>query len=103
VADFIGNSNLMEATVVSVGPEATVVRTERGMMLHAPPHARNPGDHVVAMIRPELVRLAEPKNSRADNVLQVRIVAATYLGQDLHLRVRCGEELLTMVAQGTAL
>jgi spermidine/putrescine ABC transporter ATP-binding subunit len=100
VADFIGNSNLLDAVVVGVEADATLIRTDRGMTLRAAPAARKPGDRVVAMIRPEHVRLtsaAEP----GENTMTVRIAQATYLGQDLHLRVISGEQTLLAVAQGS--
>jgi ABC-type Fe3+/spermidine/putrescine transport system ATPase subunit len=100
VADFIGNSNLLDAVVVGVDADATLIRTDRGMTLRAAPAAKSPGDRVVAMIRPEHVRLtsaAEP----GENTMTVRIVQATYLGQDLHLRLISGEQTLLAVAQGS--
>ena len=102
VADFIGNSNLFDAEVVSVGPDTVVVRTDLGLMLRAAPASRNAGDRVVAMIRPEHVRLMAAGQPKLENILAVRVAQATYLGQDLHLRVVSGEQSLTVVAQGSA-
>ena len=102
VADFIGNSNLLDAVVSSVSAEAIVIRTDRGLTLRAAPALRNPGDRVVAMIRPEHVRLAAAGAPGPENALKVRVAEATYLGQDLHLRLVSGEQVLTAVAQGSA-
>jgi spermidine/putrescine ABC transporter ATP-binding subunit len=102
VADFIGNSNLLEAVVLSVSPDATVIRTDQGLTLRAGPASRNPGDRVVAMIRPEHVRLAPAGGPNVENAMTVRVAQATYLGQDLHLRVTSGQQDLTVVAQGSA-
>jgi spermidine/putrescine ABC transporter ATP-binding subunit len=101
VADFIGNSNLLNAIVVSADAAGTTIRTEKGLMLLAAPASRQPGERVVAMIRPEHVRLSPAPS--AENTMTVRIVQATYLGQDWHLRVVNGEQSLTAVAQGSAL
>jgi spermidine/putrescine ABC transporter ATP-binding subunit len=103
VADFIGNSNLLDAVVVNVAPDATVVRTDRGLTLRAAPAARNVGDRVVVMIRPEHVRLIPGGASAGENAMTARVAQATYLGQDLHLRVVIGEQGVTAVVQGSAL
>jgi spermidine/putrescine ABC transporter ATP-binding subunit len=103
VADFIGNSNLLDAVVLTVAPDATTIRTDRGLTLRAAPAARNVGDRVVVMIRPEHVRLASSRGSSGENTMRVRVREATYLGQDLHLRVISGEQSLTVMTQGSAL
>src|SRR5262249_45117576 len=103
VADFIGNSNLLDAIVVGPQDGATIIRTELGLTLRATAAAQNAGERVVAMIRPEHVRLGSADGPAGENALSARIVEATYLGQDLHLRLRaeCGQTL-TAVAQGSA-
>jgi spermidine/putrescine ABC transporter ATP-binding subunit len=101
VADFIGNSNLLDAVVVSIDAAGTTIRTDQGLTLRAAPPSRQPGERVVAMVRPEHVRLSPEPAS--ENVMTARIEQATYLGQDLHLRVMSGEQSLTVVAQGSIL
>jgi spermidine/putrescine ABC transporter ATP-binding subunit len=102
VADFIGNSNLIVATVVAVEGDATLIRSERGLALRAAGTRAKVGDRVVAMIRPEHVRLM-PASDRADqNGFPARIVEAVYLGQDLHLRLQVAGEPLVAVTQGSA-
>src|SRR5882724_4744854 len=44
VADFIGNSNLLDAGVIEVGADATVVRTDLGLTLRVAAASRNIGD-----------------------------------------------------------
>ena len=101
VADFIGNSNLLDAVVVGVDADLIVIRTDQGLTLRAARAARNPGDRVVAMIRPEHVRLTATAEPAGENVMTVRVAQATYLGQDLHLRVVSGQQSLMAVAQGS--
>ena len=103
VADFIGNSNLLDAAVIAVGSDAITVRTDRGLMLRAASTAHGIGDRVVVMIRPEQVRLAPSRDPVGENAMRVRVKETTYLGQDLHLRVVNGEQALTVMAQGSAL
>jgi spermidine/putrescine ABC transporter ATP-binding subunit len=102
VADFIGNSNLLDAVVVSLDAGAIVIRTDQGLTLRAAPASRNPGDRVVAMIRPEHVRLTAAVDPKAENALAARVAQATYLGQDLHLRLVSGQQSLTAVVQGSS-
>jgi spermidine/putrescine ABC transporter ATP-binding subunit len=102
VADFIGNSNLLDAVVTGVAADATVIRTDQGLTLRAAPASRNFGDRVVAMIRPEHILLAPASEPVGENAMTVRVAQATYLGQDLHLRVVSGEQGLTAVVQGSA-
>jgi spermidine/putrescine ABC transporter ATP-binding subunit len=101
VADFIGNSNLLDAIVVARDRDAIMVRTERGLTLRATGVQARPDDRVIAMIRPEHVRVTT--DGAGDNAHAAKIVEATYLGQDLHLRLQvAGGESLTAVAQGSA-
>jgi spermidine/putrescine ABC transporter ATP-binding subunit len=103
VADFIGSSNLLDAVVVSVDGDAARIRTYLGLTLHAATNSQSPGDRVVAMIRPEHVRLRSVDEPTGKNAITARIVEATYLGQDcqLHLSIDGGQSL-TAVAQGSA-
>jgi spermidine/putrescine ABC transporter ATP-binding subunit len=100
VADFIGNSNLLDAAVTSVAADATVIRTDQGLTLRAAPAARKPGDRVVAMIRPELIRLTSAGEPVGENPMKARVAQATYLGQDVHLRIVSGEQNLIAITQG---
>jgi putative spermidine/putrescine transport system ATP-binding protein len=101
VADFIGNSNLLDAVVVEVAADATVIRTDQGLTLRAAAASRSTGDRVVAMIRPEHVRLTEAGELAGENKITVRIAQATYLGQDAHLHVVNGQQGLTVVTKGS--
>jgi ABC-type Fe3+/spermidine/putrescine transport system ATPase subunit len=103
VADFIGNSNLLAATVLSVESDATVVRTAEGLTLRAAPALEPAGAEVVAMIRPEHLRLVSPGDAAPQNRISARIEEAVYLGQDLHLRLRAeGGQALSAVTRGNA-
>jgi len=103
VADFIGGSNLIDAVVVGAEAGATVIRTKGGLILRAAHKACSVGDRVVAMIRPERVRLLADGEAVPDNRLNARIKALTYLGQDFHLSIDVlPEEELTVVTRGGA-
>jgi putative spermidine/putrescine transport system ATP-binding protein len=103
VADFIGSSNLLDAVVVSVDDGATIIRTDLGLTLRGAHSSHTPGNRVVAMIRPEHVRLRSADEPAGENALAARIVEATYLGQDFQLQLSIdGGQPLIAVAQGSA-
>ena len=89
VAEFIGSSNLLAATIVERrGGEATVV-TERGLRLRCAVEGQASGEgaEVAVLIRPERVQIkaAENGGTPEDNCFPARIVTVTYLGEDLRL------------------
>jgi spermidine/putrescine ABC transporter ATP-binding subunit len=103
VADFIGSSNLLDATVIGKDGEATLIRTDRGLTLHAAPTQQAVGTRVVAMLRPERIRLAAQGGATGDNRMSARIREATYLGQDHHLSLSLAEGgELTAITQESA-
>jgi spermidine/putrescine ABC transporter ATP-binding subunit len=102
VADFIGSSNLLEATVVGSDGAATIINAG-GLMLRTGVVTHASGTRILAMVRPERIRVAATQQAAGDNTLPARISEATYLGQDLHLRLRVdGGQELSAVAQGNA-
>ncbi len=106
VADFIGSSNIIEATVRSKGAESAVVSAPSGLELVVPPTAAEIGARCLVMVRPERVRLlgdaeggdGEGRDGEASalNRIAAEIDDLTYLGEDIQLRVTAssGERLL---------
>jgi spermidine/putrescine ABC transporter ATP-binding subunit len=102
VADFIGSSNLLDATVVGSDGALTIINAG-GLTLRAGVAGHAAGAHIVAMVRPERMRLATTEDVGGDNRLSARITEVTYLGQDLHLSLRVdGGQELSVVTQGSA-
>ena len=103
VANFLGTSNLVEATVGAADGELARVRTHDGAELLVP-RARlgGRGGAVRVGVRPEKVRIAplsEPAPGGV-NALEGQIVEGSYLGVSTHWLVRAaGGEVLTVVAQ----
>ncbi len=100
VADFLGNSNFMDATVVSAGASDALLRTTLGELRAGVPKGVAPGDEVVLFIRPENIRLsAEPRelpNSFAGTVEQV-----SFLGELFECLLRvAGQRLVARVHSG---
>ena len=93
VADFIGETNLLAATVEEVDGAAAVCRLANGMRLRCcAPGAATTGSTVQVSIRPERISLAVPANRGA---LTATIERFVYLGTDLQcfLRLDDGTEI----------
>lgn len=96
VADFIGTSNFMDATVEErAGDGRVVVRTARGMTIRGAltdPDARvTAGDAVVVATRPERLELipADAAETAGPGMSQIRgrVQQGTYLGDQTEYRV----------------
>jgi ABC-type Fe3+/spermidine/putrescine transport system ATPase subunit len=59
VAGFVGESNLLDAVVVSVDGERILLRTAGGQELHAAGRTARAGDRVVVLLRPDAALLAD--------------------------------------------
>ena len=102
VAEFIGNSNLLPAKIVERGEREAIVETERGLRLRSADDcaATGAGAEVAVLIRPERIQIRAPGVGATPrhNRFPARIIAVTYLGEDLRVDL----ELATgQVLQGT--
>jgi putative spermidine/putrescine transport system ATP-binding protein len=78
-ADFLGDSNMLDATVES-GGETTAVKTAEGLSLLAKASAISaPGRSVKVMVRPENVSIRRGEET-FDNAIQGRIIDSIILG-----------------------
>ena len=84
--------------------DRTSVRTQSGILLQtSPPIAGASGSQVTAMIRPENIQIVTENSGDCDNPLSGTIEEKTFLGQDLHLKLRINEaQTLTVVLGGRA-
>jgi spermidine/putrescine transport system ATP-binding protein len=96
VADFIGTSNFMEATVVEAHSDGRVtVRSGGGVTLRGgvtdPSHSSSVGDAVVVATRPERLEVvpAESAAAAGAGITQIRgrVQQGTYLGDQTEYRV----------------
>jgi spermidine/putrescine transport system ATP-binding protein len=92
VARFIGDSNIIEATVESIDEEMTTVRTD-GAQFTVYGSGVEVGQQVRVMVRPEKIVLSE-----ADGILRGRIESAVYQGESTLWRVATdgGQELIAL-------
>ncbi len=99
VADFIGESNFVDGTVMSVASDGTMeVRHRSGRIFRATGRAAaRPGMSVVASIRPERLSLgAETDTDPGVNRWKGRISEVIFLGDALKVRIAIEDLTLTI-------
>jgi iron(III) transport system ATP-binding protein len=94
VADFVGNTNFLDGTVVrGEASDRYVIRTEIGDIDVRSPRQMSAGDSVAVSIRPEDIELTE--TSRAgQNVWQGTVEQKVFLGEAIDFRVAVGSRSL---------
>jgi ABC-type Fe3+/spermidine/putrescine transport system ATPase subunit len=112
VADFIGNSNLIEAEVVGFAEGRVDLTTTSGLHLCAARTAAPTQKHVTLLIRPERIRI-DAAGGRGGNSFKASIMDRIYLGEDAQYRIlveqsqplllirKSGEEELTPAGTST--
>ena len=98
VADFIGQTNLLEGSVTSRDGATTRVRADEGLMFDAIADAPM-GASVWLSIRPEKLRLSD--GSVGPNAFRVRVVERIFRGETTQLVLRCdgGRKLTAVVTE----
>jgi len=92
VADFVGSSNFLDATVRSADGTAGYYHVEStlGVMMALGLDALNPGDKVVVSVRPEDVHLSEARPD-GENVWHGTVDQKVFLGESVDFQVLVGE------------
>ena len=109
VAEFIGSSNLLPASIVEQGDDGVVVEIAGGLRLHCAGSNANraaPGgpEDVSVLLRPERIGVRSPGvgNGGDANRFAARVVDVTYLGEDLHLGLElAGGQVLRAALKNT--
>ncbi|MBN9053309.1 MAG: ABC transporter ATP-binding protein [Rhizobiales bacterium] len=100
VADFIGETNFLEADVVSVSGNTARVRLSSGAEISATyPADLRPDGKVTIVVRPEHARVGVPSPG---SVLNGTVHEIVYLGTDTHLHIRLDDGKAFMVRQQNA-
>lgn len=100
VADFIGETNFLEADVVSVSGNKARVRLSSGAEFPATfPTDLTPSGKVTIVVRPEHAQVSAPSPA---SLLQGVIHEVVYLGTDTHLHIRLDDDKTFMVRQQNA-
>ena len=93
VADFIGHSNLLQATVLQVAPSYLSFLGDSFSARHHP--GLWEGQAVNVLLRPEVLRVYGDAPEGFENVLKGRIIDATFKGPYVDYLVEVGEARLT--------
>jgi spermidine/putrescine ABC transporter ATP-binding subunit len=97
VADFLGDSNLLAATLVDAAGDQLVAKLDNGTLVHAARgnFAGSPGERVVVMIRPEDMAVgARMERGEGHETLAGRIREIRYHGDAFKLEVAIGEAVV---------
>ena len=100
VANFIGETNFLEGTLVGRSGELGDLKLADGRVLCAPlgGHDLEPGDSVTLSVRPERVRLGAGHSTPSDSArtyLTAKITEVHYLGTDTRYDLVSGSTSLT--------
>jgi putative spermidine/putrescine transport system ATP-binding protein len=102
VARFIGEANFLPGRVAEVNGERAVVQTDGGGQVVALREGAPPvGARVLAMVRPERVRVARTP-SGGDNCLPATVRVLSFLGAVTRCQLAAGTGLLTATLHDTA-
>ena len=97
VAEFIGETNLLEGTVKEHGGEGTTIALASDRQLTVPrSEALAPGARVLVSVRPERIQLG-PASIAASNRLPTRVLDSVYQGD--HLRVQLDEAAFSLIVR----
>jgi spermidine/putrescine ABC transporter ATP-binding subunit len=97
VAEFVGESNVLEGTAVTAAGGTLVLLTRRGLRLPLRTGA-TAGETLTLLVRPEKIALA----SDGDALVEGEIAEAIYLGDATRYVVRAGDETLVVKQQNLA-
>jgi len=96
VADFIGTTNFLRATVDAADgvPGFHRVASEVGELVVRAGDALEPGAKVVISVRPEDIRLSESRPQDGRNVLEGTVDTKVFLGESVDFRVKVKDRVL---------
>jgi ABC-type Fe3+/spermidine/putrescine transport system ATPase subunit len=104
VAEFVGDTTILDGTVIEVTPGGARIETPAGIF-SASGTAIRTGEKIYAVIRPEEIRVLPPTPVRpTENLLDAIVESSTYRGADIivELRAASGVRLQTCVAATTS-
>ncbi|MCC8984531.1 ABC transporter ATP-binding protein [Bradyrhizobium sp. 10BB] len=93
VADFLGESNLIQGTVVESNNETTCVRTQDGFIIRCTPQPGASGE-IKVMVRPESIRLSK-FGKRGGFGMQGVVHDRAFVGHSIRCTVQAGGQRLT--------
>jgi putrescine transport system ATP-binding protein len=105
VAEFIGDVNLIEGGLASVGPDGAVIESAVGRLRAADAGEGRPGSQVCLAVRPEKIAIGLERPADAANCVTGQVVDIGYLGDVsiYHVRLRTGVVMTATAANLTRL
>ena len=98
VAEFVGESNVLEGTVTAAAAGGLTLVTRRGLRLALRSGGATVGDTLTLMVRPEKITLG----AEAEALVEGEIAEAIYLGDATRYVVRAGDEAFVVKQQNLA-
>ena len=98
VAEFIGDTNIIPASVEAVDKSLARCSFPGGRLTVANAGGKSPGDRVTLVVRPEKLRISASRDPDDGEVFEGRALDRVYLGTDTRLRILVGNAL-TLVAR----
>ena len=93
VAQFIGENNMLEGTVETLGAGRAAVALDSGERIACRPvNVRASGERTLVSIRPERVEFERSRFPDDGNVLAAEVLEFTYMGDSFRTRLRVGGE-----------
>ncbi len=104
-ANFIGNANILEGTVLKANGERYSVKTARGVKMDARgwPDSHREGENAAVVIRHEHVRFHKSKSGKSQSgMIQGKIIAVAYVGAqtDYVILLDTGDQLKAIIPSG---
>ena len=98
VADFIGQSNLLDGTVSATTPDMATIDSPIGRLQCVAPATVVTGDKVVVALRPEHIE-PEVTGSGRENVFEGTLETASFIGNAMDCTIRVREQPLKVLLQ----
>jgi ABC-type Fe3+/spermidine/putrescine transport system ATPase subunit len=101
VANFVGKVNLIEASVAGRAPrgDGCLLKSKVGDLIGGDPESFNPGDRVVAVLRPEAIILEKFSENSANSVhpaVSGRVESCFFYGDHIECQVSVGNETINV-------
>lgn len=104
VADFIGETNFLEGTLVGIEGREGIVRLSNGATVrgYLRDERATPGQAISLSLRPEKILISEQRVSGKVNTFHVRVSDVAYVGSDTRIRIHLTEhEILDVWEQNS--
>ncbi|NWG01785.1 MAG: ABC transporter ATP-binding protein [Syntrophaceae bacterium] len=99
VVDFVGRTNLIEGTIVSIENDGPRIKTPIGEMACQKQMAPPIGSPVMVSVRPEFITVKIEKEEKGRNTFRGKVESLVFIGEAYEGEMRVGEtRLITKIA-----